>query len=332
VDRQQTKKESQVGKKVKDILSSWGYTKDKDGTVNIYWEKQDDQIAMFYAELKIYADQFRKGVSDPAFNKVCRNIECPTDPYSRKALYVEATHHSAKNIREVVNGWKNKVQPNLIDNLNDLKKNAAKWKLKVSQDDTEAPTDKVAEATARDSERTAPAEQPDDAYSTEDRKRKDLAAGEDVEVEAAGRGDDAGQRDADGSTNAQEGAPRAAANSSSSLGFPDAPLQHALAALGVKPGDVQFTQAEADVENEAPASFDIRDNDTSDIIGSYAGTPTGCEMTVGDRKVVMDKINDSDVYVETYAKNFDGDYEHLGTTRIGDNDGITVRRPWTGLA
>jgi hypothetical protein len=55
-------------------------------------------------------------------------------------------------------------------------------------------------------------------------------------------------------------------------------------------------------------------------------------MTAGDRKVVMDKISGNDVSVETYAQNDDGEYELLGTTRIGDNDGITVRRPWTGFA
>jgi len=112
---------------------------------------------------------------------------------------------------------------------------------------------------------------------------------------------------------------------------PGKPLQQALAELGVKSGDVQFTPA-AGGKNSAPASFDIRDNDTSDIIGSYAGTPTGCEMTAGDRKVVMNRISGSDISLETYAKNDDGEYELLGTSRIGDNDGVTVRRPWMGPA
>ncbi len=111
-------------------------------------------------------------------------------------------------------------------------------------------------------------------------------------------------------------------------GFPDAPLRHALDALGVKPRDVQFTPAEADDEKETPDSFDIRDNDTAEKIGSYAGTPTGCEMTVGDRKVVMDRMSGNDIHLQTYAKNDDGDFELVGTTRIGDNDGITVRRPF----
>ncbi len=243
---------SQVGKEVKDILSSWGYTKDpkrpegntdpeyEKGTVNIFQEKQDDQIAMFYAELKIYTDRFKKGVSDPAYNKVCRNMQCPTDPYSRKALYIEATHHSADNIGEVLNGWKKKVQPNLMDNLNYLKKNAVKWEKKISQDDTEAATDKVAEATERDSGRTTPAGQPVDAYSTEDGTRKDLAAGNEAEAETARKGDDAGERDADDSTNKRGGAFKSASNGSS-VGMPEAPWRHAMAALGVKPGDVQFT-------------------------------------------------------------------------------------------
>jgi len=329
VDRQQTE-ESQVGKKVKDILSSWGYAKDNHGTVNIYWEKQDDQIAMFYAELKIYADRFKKGVPDPAYNKVCRNIECPTDPYSRKALYIEATHHSAKNIGEVLNGWKKKVQPNLMDNLNYLKKNAAKWEKKVSQDDTAAETDKVAEATERDSERTTSTAQPDDAYSTEDGKRKDLAAGDDAEAETARRGDDAGERDTDDSMNRQRGVPATASNGSS-VGIPEAPWRHAMAALGVKPGDVQFTPA-VDYGNIKPDSFDMVDKGTSETIGSCVMTPTGCEMTSGDRKVVMDKISGSDVSVETYAQNDEGDLKLQKKVRIGDNDGITVTRPWTGLA
>jgi hypothetical protein len=115
-------------------------------------------------------------------------------------------------------------------------------------------------------------------------------------------------------------------------GAPDSPLQYALAALGVKPREVQFTPAEANDENKTPASFDIRDNDTSEKVGSYAVTTTGCEMTAGGRKVVMDRISGNDIHLQTYAKNDDGDFELLGTTRIGDNDGITVRRPWTGLA
>ncbi len=51
-------------------------------------------------------------------------------------------------------------------------------------------------------------------------------------------------------------------------------------------------------------------------------------MTAGDRKIVVDKINDSDVYVETYAKNDEGDLKLQKTVRIGDNDGITLRRPF----
>ena len=108
----------------------------------------------------------------------------------------------------------------------------------------------------------------------------------------------------------------------------DSSLRHALAALGVKPREVQFTPAEADDENQPPASFDIRDNDTSEKVGSYAVTPTGCEMTAGDRKVVMDRISGNDIHLQTYAKNDEGDFELLGTSRISDNDGVTVRRPF----
>jgi len=109
-------------------------------------------------------------------------------------------------------------------------------------------------------------------------------------------------------------------------GVPDAPgkpLQYALAALGVKSDKVQFTPA-AGEKNSTPASFDIRDNDTSDIIGSYAGTPTGCEIAIGDKKIVMDRLSDSDVNLETYAKNDDGDFVLQKTVRAGD--GVTVKR------
>ena len=50
-------------------------------------------------------------------------------------------------------------------------------------------------------------------------------------------------------------------------------------------------------------------------------------MTAGDRKVVMDRISGNDIHLQTYAKNDDGDFELVGTTRIGDNDGVTLRRP-----
>jgi len=247
---------SQVGKRVKDILSSWGYTRDpkrpegnkdpdyEEGTVNIFRAKQDDQIAMFYAELKIYADRFRKGVPDPAYNKVCRNIECPTDPYSRKALYIEATHHGPDKIAEVLNGWKNKVQPNLMDNLNYLKKNAAKWDKKASLDD------------------------------------------------------------------------------------PETPMRLAMDALELTADDVHLTSMEADGGGKTSDTFHIRDNDTSDIIGSCVMTPGGCEIAAGDKKVVMSRLSGSDVHLETYARNDEGDFEFLGMSRIGDNDGVTVRRPF----
>jgi len=52
-------------------------------------------------------------------------------------------------------------------------------------------------------------------------------------------------------------------------------------------------------------------------------------MTAGDRKVVMDRISGNDIHLQTYAKNDDGEYELLGTTRIGDNDGVTLRRQFT---
>jgi LysM repeat protein len=112
---------------------------------------------------------------------------------------------------------------------------------------------------------------------------------------------------------------------------PDSPLQHAIDALGLASKDVRLTPAEADDGNETPDAFDIRDNDTSDIIGSCVMTPGGCEMTAGDRKVVADRINGSDVNLETYAKNDEGDFEFLGMSRIGANDGITVRRPVIGI-
>jgi len=355
VDRQQTE-ESQVGKKVKDILSSWGYTKDDDGTVNIYWEKQDDQIAMFYAELKIYADQFKKGVPDPAYNKVCRNIACPTDPYSRKALYIEATHHSAKNIGEVLNGWKNKVQPNLMDNLNYLKKNAAKWDKKASLDDPETPTDKMAEAAEQDTVRTTVTRQPDDIYQKE-------RAGGGIEAETVQRGGDSVRRSIPNSWMADAGnvysdAPNealqsalrearkqkmqdavtfpeakksAASGGNDAVHFPDdpgSPMRLAMDALELTADDVHLTPTEADGGGKTSDTFHIRDNDTSDIIGSCVMTPGGCEMTAGDRKVVADRISGSDVHLETYARNDEGDFEFLGMSRIGANDGITVRRPF----
>ena len=101
-------------------------------------------------------------------------------------------------------------------------------------------------------------------------------------------------------------------------------------ALGVTPGDVRLTPAEADDGNPMPGSYDIRDKGTSEMIGSYAETPTGCEVTVGNDKVVMSQLSDSDVRLERYAKNDDGDFELLGMSRIGNNDGIITTRPFMG--
>jgi len=115
-----------------------------------------------------------------------------------------------------------------------------------------------------------------------------------------------------------------------SLKDPANPLQHGLAALGLKSDDVDITRTEAGEDGSTSESRDIRDKDTSEVIGSYAGTPTGCEMTAGNRKVVMSRITDSDVSLETYARNDEGDFELLGQSRISDNDGITVRRPFMG--
>jgi hypothetical protein len=115
------------------------------------------------------------------------------------------------------------------------------------------------------------------------------------------------------------------------LDAPNSPLRHALDALGVASSEIHLTPA-VDYGNIKPDSFDMVDKGTSETIGSCVMTPTGCEMTAGGRKVVMDRISGNDIHLQTYAKNDDGEYELLGTTRIGDNDGITVRRPWTGLA
>ncbi len=109
------------------------------------------------------------------------------------------------------------------------------------------------------------------------------------------------------------------------------PLQHVMDALGVASKDVHLIP-DGDNENPMPGSYSIMDKSTSKEIGSCLMTTTGCEMTAGDRKVVMDKISGNDVSLQTYAKNDEGEYELLGTTRIGDNDGITVRRPFAGLA
>jgi len=108
----------------------------------------------------------------------------------------------------------------------------------------------------------------------------------------------------------------------------DSPLQHAMAALELKSDEIHFTPAEADNGNKTSDTFHIRDNDTSDIIGSCVMTPGGCEMTAGDRKIVADRISGSDVNLETYARNDEGDFELLGMSRIGANDGITLRRPF----
>ena len=51
-------------------------------------------------------------------------------------------------------------------------------------------------------------------------------------------------------------------------------------------------------------------------------------MTAGDKKVVMDQLCDFDVSLEEYVKNEDGDFEFQGMSRISDDDGITVRRPF----
>ncbi len=306
-------------------------------------ENPADQVIVVYAEVASYTKEFNSATKPRgkrnsdyknawnAYDKACKGLgkDCPTDPYERYILFVQAAHHGPSNIQEVITGWKKQILPNIKDNLEFLKSKRKEWNLKVSQDDTEAETDKVAEAAERDSGRTASAAQPDDAYSTEDRKRKDLAAGDDAEAETARRGDDAGDRDTDDSMNRQGGVPATAANGSS-VGIPDAPWRHAMDALGVTSSEIHLTPA--DNRNLTSDSFEIRDNDSSEKIGSCMMTPTGCEMTAGDRKVVMDKISGNDVSVETYAQNDDGEYELLGTTRIGDNDGITVRRLWTGFA
>ena len=106
---------------------------------------------------------------------------------------------------------------------------------------------------------------------------------------------------------------------------PASPFAHALDAVGLAPGDVHLTPAGGG--NSASGSYDIRDKDTSDIIGSCVMTPTGCEVTAGDDKVVMDRLSGSDVSLKTYAKNDDGDFEFLGMSRISGNDGITTTRP-----
>jgi len=103
------------------------------------------------------------------------------------------------------------------------------------------------------------------------------------------------------------------------------PLQYALNALGVKSDEVQLIREEGG-GNSTSGSGTITDKGTSEHIGSYAETPTGCEVAIGDKKVVMDRLNDSDVNLETYAKNDDGDFVLQKTVRAGD--GVTVKRPF----
>ncbi len=130
-----------------------------------------------------------------------------------------------------------------------------------------------------------------------------------------------------GGPDVNENTSAAAPAADAPAGFSADPLRHALDALGVKPRDVQFTPA-ADYGNIKPDSFDMVDKGTSEKIGSCLMTPDGGEMTAGDRKVVMDRISGNDIHLQTYAKNDDGEYELVGTTRIGDNDGVTVTRPF----
>jgi len=113
------------------------------------------------------------------------------------------------------------------------------------------------------------------------------------------------------------------------LADPGSPFRHAMDALGLASDDVQLTPA-VDYGNMKPDFFDMVDKSTSEIIGSCVTTPDGCEMTAGDKKVVMNQLSDSDVSIEKYARNDEGDFEFLGMSRIGDNDGITVRRPFMG--
>jgi hypothetical protein len=113
------------------------------------------------------------------------------------------------------------------------------------------------------------------------------------------------------------------------LGVPGSPFGHAMDALGVKSDDVQLTPA-MDYGNTMPEFFNMIDKGTSEKIGSCVMTPGGCEMTAGDKKVVLYQLSDSDVSLESCAKNDEGDFEFLGQSRIGANDGITVRRPFMG--
>jgi hypothetical protein len=347
-DLTNSKSQFKMYKDARNQLAAWKYdltNRDPNLPQKLNMKNPQDHIAVMYAELAGFTKEFNSATQPggkrdtehyrkawEAFDKACKGLgkECPTDPYERYVLFIQAAHHGPSQIQEVVTGWQKKILPNIKDNLEFLKSKRKEWNLKVSQDDTEAATDEVAEATERDSGRTAPAAQTDDAYSTEDRKKKDLAAGDDAEDETARRGDDSGEREAYDSMNKQGGIPATASNGSS-LGMPEAPWRHALDALGVASSEIHLTPA-VDYGNIKPDSFDMVDKGTSETIGSCVMTPTGCEMTAGDRKVVMDKISGNDVSVETYAQNDEGDLKLQKTVRIGDNDGITVTRPWTGLA
>jgi hypothetical protein len=314
--------------------------------------------------------QIRDGTAEDAFNRLKENpsliggyqVKGTYKDYKRFdpdsniavgiAVYLDKKRKAkSDDVNEIYKRWNSGAKPAEQKKVRELYEKYKKMKL--SLDDSGSDADKIAEATEQETERTAPERQSDDAYSTEDRKRKDIAAGDDAEDETVRRGGDsdrgipkswiadAGNVLSDASIGYlqsalhEAGKPKDVEKATDAMklrkapaGFPDATLQHALDTLGVKSREVQFTPAEADVENETAASFDIRDNDTSAIIGSCVTTPTGCEITAGDRKVVMDRISGSDVNLETYAKNDDGEYELLGTTRIGDNDGITVTRPF----
>jgi hypothetical protein len=252
----------------------------------------DSNIAVGIA---VYLDKKRKAGSDDV-NRIYKYYNPEATPAEQKAL------------RKLYEKYKNK---------------------KLSLEDSGSDTDKVAEAREPDSDRTTPDRQTDDTSKNE-------LAGSSFEVETAYRGEDSGSKRTFNSMIAQaasdvhtDAAGLANDGQTGFLADPGSPLRHAMDALGLASDDVQLTPA-VDYGNMKPDSFDMVDKGTSEMIGSCVITPDGCEMTAGDKKIVLYQLNDSDVSLESYAKNDEGDFEFLGQSRIGANDGITTRRPFMG--
>ncbi|WP_028893334.1 hypothetical protein [Syntrophorhabdus aromaticivorans] len=117
---------STVGLSIWQTLIGWGYVGDnKPSTFN--QGATDKQIAVTFAALKVLEAEFMSGTRHSEFVSqywtaydnatAALGDKAPTTQTEKMMLFFEAGHHGPNNISEVVTGWKNKVQPNIDQNL-----------------------------------------------------------------------------------------------------------------------------------------------------------------------------------------------------------------------